>query len=573
MVVAQRGVVTNSGNPTTGFTLVIPAATQTGDDLYVFFVSRDHTSGTALATCTDNDTGGNTWTLKHNPADRKTMVFWKKATSGTASKTITIAGCVGSSCGGVIVFSGGRGGDPTFDIVTESNSAGDESHASFTPTNADSMVVMAIFNVANDETVSNAQWATLGAVGSNGFQVLSTGGSDSGVAVVAKAQSGGPSAVGNFTWSQTNNTVRTVQFTIAPFEAKTGTVTATGGGVATVTQTTVRTNPVTATGGGVATVTQKTVRTNAVTATGGGTATVLSGKTVSATLTATGGGSATTTGSKKGLSAQTATGGGSCSTSGSHYGVGSLTGTGGGVASLSSVAGHTGSATATGGGVASVSATSSRFGSVGGTGGGVATLTGAHVSTGSVTATGGGVGSATGRKQGLASVTVTGGGTVTIDYLVGMAQIGGSVEATGGGSATVVGVKAALTTIGATGGGSASVSGFTARFGVVVATGGGVATLEIASDAVDVLTPIGEILDVPASAMAAWFIGERSDPSDVMMLASSSAEAWRQGRYRYARRLATAARLLEDHYGPPQGEIAEQIERTTRVPIRVQPRR
>lgn len=582
MAVAHRGsAAASTNNPTTSFSITIPASVQAGDDLYVAATSRDHTSGTALATCTDNDTGGNTWTLKHNPADRKTYVWWKKATSATASKTITVAGCVGSSAGGVIAVSGGRGGDPTFDIVTESNGPGDESHASFTPTNADSYVMMAIYNVANDETVSNSTWATLGTPdASAGWQKLSTGGSDCGSALVGKAQVGGPSATGAFTWSQNNNTVRTTQWTVAPFEAKTGTVTATGGGVATLTAASPRTATVTATGGGVATVTQKTVRTATIAATGGGIATVTQKTSRVATVTATGGGVATVSGVQMGpalTGSVSATGGGTASVShaAAHNGV--LSGSGGGVAFVSAVGARLGAATGSGGGAASVTASSSRVAETTASGGGSCSASGVKTTTASVGGTGAGTAAIVGAKRATSSVTATGGGEVTVTYLVGQTNVTGSVSATGGGTATVSGAKAALTSVSATASGGATVGWVAAHVGVVVATGGGVAVLEVFADAPDIINDIGEILDVPGDVAAAWFYVERHDPTDVNLLATAATESLLLGNRRRARRLSQAAELLAEMFGGeepvPEGEVNDQVQRTSRGSrVRVSPR-
>lgn len=95
---------------TTNGTITIPAGILTNDDLYVLIESADHTIGTALCDVADNDTGGNTWTNLGASSDRKLQLFWKKATSGTAGKLITVAGGVGSIAGGMSGFTGGGGG-------------------------------------------------------------------------------------------------------------------------------------------------------------------------------------------------------------------------------------------------------------------------------------------------------------------------------------------------------------------------------------------------------------------------------------------------------------------------------
>ncbi len=84
----------NEGTATTTCTITIPASVITKDDLYVLI----RTDSAPSMTCTDDDAGGNTWTTLNNISD-ESRLFWKKATSGTASKTITIGTAVGTVCG------------------------------------------------------------------------------------------------------------------------------------------------------------------------------------------------------------------------------------------------------------------------------------------------------------------------------------------------------------------------------------------------------------------------------------------------------------------------------------------
>lgn len=81
-----------SGATTTSFTLVINSGVVAGDILVLCATNRD---ATADPTVTDDDSGGNTWTkLSNQNADTNGAgtVWWKRATSGTASKTITVFG-------------------------------------------------------------------------------------------------------------------------------------------------------------------------------------------------------------------------------------------------------------------------------------------------------------------------------------------------------------------------------------------------------------------------------------------------------------------------------------------------
>jgi len=218
MAVALRGalVAGPAGNPTTGGTLAIGATVAAGDWLELVFTSRDHTVGTAMPTVTDNDSGGNTWTVTALSTDRKHLRAVKRATSATASKTITIAGCVGSCSAVLAAWSGTfTGGDPTTNMLTETNASANETHASITPTNAGSMIRSAISNYANDNAVTSPSWATLGAA-TGSAEKLSTGGSDCATHTAYRAQVGGPAAVGAFTWAQADGTTYSSVWALRP---------------------------------------------------------------------------------------------------------------------------------------------------------------------------------------------------------------------------------------------------------------------------------------------------------------------------------------------------------------------
>jgi len=202
---------------TTGGTITIPTVS-TGDDLYVLVCSRDHTAVTGYPTCTDNDTGGNTWTRIGSSTARKTNLYWKKATSATSAKTVTIAGAVGSCTGGLSAFRGAlASGDPTTNLSIVENASGTETHASFTPTYADSMVCFGVVNATNDTlSVTSMSAATLGTLEPELWERLSTGGSDCYAIFTAKISTGGPTATGSITWAQTNSATNSLSFAIRP---------------------------------------------------------------------------------------------------------------------------------------------------------------------------------------------------------------------------------------------------------------------------------------------------------------------------------------------------------------------
>jgi hypothetical protein len=202
-----------TGNPTTSFTVTIPSAVLAGDLLFLPLTSRDAVG--VAPTVTDNDTGGNTWTKIASSSDQKATLWYKRATSGSASKTVTVAAALGSSSGVLKAFSGGDGGaTPYTDVVVETNASGDESHVGFTPSNADSMVCCSVHNYANDNAVTSLSFATLGATAAT--EKTSTGGSDCGCIFGHALQTGGPSATGNLTWAQTNGTTYSITWAIKP---------------------------------------------------------------------------------------------------------------------------------------------------------------------------------------------------------------------------------------------------------------------------------------------------------------------------------------------------------------------
>lgn len=215
MAIALRGTATahNELNPTTTFTHTVDANVLADDLLFVTVTSRDSTAGSSDVTCTDDDTGGNSWSVLTNTADKKAWVFWKRATSGTASKTITVANCVGSASGVLKAFSGAdTGATPYTDTATETNAAGDETHAGITPTGADSMVCAVIVNIDNNNNVTLLSFATLGATTMT--EALSTGGLDCSVAFGHALQAGGSAATGGLTWTQNDFATYSIVFAI-----------------------------------------------------------------------------------------------------------------------------------------------------------------------------------------------------------------------------------------------------------------------------------------------------------------------------------------------------------------------
>src|SRR4051812_17881034 len=143
------------GGETTSGKILIPSTVTPGHDLYVMVASRGHSDAVAYPTVTDTDSAGNTFVLEGATASRKGTLFWKKATSGTSGKLITIAGA-SQSCSGVLsVYSGGlASGDPTTNLAAETNNLGSNTHAAFTPSNASSMICFAAYQYTGTPTLS-----------------------------------------------------------------------------------------------------------------------------------------------------------------------------------------------------------------------------------------------------------------------------------------------------------------------------------------------------------------------------------------------------------------------------------
>lgn len=234
MALALRGAAAvPAGNPTTSFTVGIPAQVLANDLLFLTITSRDHTAGTARVSVTDNDTGGNAWALMTGAesTDRKASVYWKRATSATASKTVTVSGAVGSSSGVLKCFSGGdTSATPFSNVVVETNASANETHAGFTPGQAGSMVCASVHNYANDNAVTSLNFATLGAT--TATEKLSTGGSDCATAYGHALQTGAATGTGDLTWAQTDGTTYSITWAIIPLALQNYTLTADPGSVA-----------------------------------------------------------------------------------------------------------------------------------------------------------------------------------------------------------------------------------------------------------------------------------------------------------------------------------------------------
>lgn len=212
-----------STSNTTSCTITIPASVATDDLIFLLTVNR---GASADPTVADDDTGGNTWTriAGDNAGVESASVdlWWKRATSGTASKTVTVSNCTDSCTAVLSAFSGGKTTDPPYENVTlEINASGDETNAGFTPSVDGCMICLAVGQVAEDTSVSTQSSTDPGALTEFIEHLNNAGGgaknhSGSSIAGALQTTAG---ATGNLTWAQTNRVTISVGWNILPFVA------------------------------------------------------------------------------------------------------------------------------------------------------------------------------------------------------------------------------------------------------------------------------------------------------------------------------------------------------------------
>ena len=211
MAITYVNVAATSGNKTTSWAVTIPACSA-GDILIAVCVNRD---STADPTCTDTDSGGNLWAkiLSRNNGTANASVWWKRATSGTGGKTLTLGSCTGSCAGGVVIYSGCSVGVAPYENATgETNASADESHAAITPTRNGSLVCLCTFNGTNDIAVDTQSSTSPGTL-TERIDSLSTGGSDSSASFAAAVQTTA-GTTGALTWAQVDAASQSIVFDI-----------------------------------------------------------------------------------------------------------------------------------------------------------------------------------------------------------------------------------------------------------------------------------------------------------------------------------------------------------------------
>lgn len=199
MAITHAASATGSGAAgATSFPITIPATVQSGDLLLVAAIH----DVSASITCTDDDTGGNTWTKKVVDVDNTLSLWWKRATANTASKTITL-GSLGTASsiapGGVVsvLRSAIVAGDPFDQATVETNSALDAAHAGFTPTVNGCWIGLAVGTWSAPNTFSALTCTNPGAL-TNGGEITTA---NSEIEMRGAAQTTA-AATGTFSWTE-----------------------------------------------------------------------------------------------------------------------------------------------------------------------------------------------------------------------------------------------------------------------------------------------------------------------------------------------------------------------------------
>ncbi len=197
--------VATSGNLTTGFTLVVPAAVALNDFVICAITNRD---ATANPTCVDNE-GAGTWarlTTVNATTNGSISLWWKRASANTASKTVTVGGCTGSASGALFYYRGVTLAAVPFGTpVGEGNASGNETQAGITTARDGSLVIHLVGCTSNDTLAPGNRTATSPTTITEDVEGVSSGGSDCSMSIASdvKASAG---ATGTITWAQTDGT-------------------------------------------------------------------------------------------------------------------------------------------------------------------------------------------------------------------------------------------------------------------------------------------------------------------------------------------------------------------------------
>ena len=204
-----------AGNPTTSFTITLPAvATQANDIIILEYTHRGTTDGTITGTYS-----GPAFTEKHDQLYATSTfsgkTLYSRATGDHQGQTIIVSSLTNSSAGVVTIYRGAlASGDPLADatIVGEQNAAANETQAQIVTATNGAWVVLV---VANSPDVAISSQACTSPTLTERVEKLSTGGTDTSIAHASgeKATAG---ATGAFTWAQINDASGSWAYAIQP---------------------------------------------------------------------------------------------------------------------------------------------------------------------------------------------------------------------------------------------------------------------------------------------------------------------------------------------------------------------
>lgn len=205
-------------NPATSTTITIP--TVAVDDIGILLVSMSNTAVDPVVT--DDDSGGNAWAKIDglgSGADN-VSVWWKRMTSASSSKTITITDGVGetadSMSAALTVFRGVTTAAVPYEAVSvEGNASGNETHASITTLSAGAMVVFCLGESDNNPVSAVAAANTPPGTLTVGGSHASSAGNDTAVGILFNPMET-PGATGAVTWTMTDAPTATVLFALKP---------------------------------------------------------------------------------------------------------------------------------------------------------------------------------------------------------------------------------------------------------------------------------------------------------------------------------------------------------------------
>jgi len=208
-------------NPSISTTITIP--TVAVDDVAILVVSMSATAVDPVVT--DNDSGGNAWAKIDGlgAAGDNVTVWWKRMTSASSAKVVTITDGVGetadSMSAALTVFRGVSTVAVPYEAVSvEGNAAGNETHASITTLSAGAMVVFCLGESDNNAVTAVAAANTPPGTLTVGGSHASSAGNDTAVGILFNPMES-PGATGAVTWAMTDAACATVLFALKPLDS------------------------------------------------------------------------------------------------------------------------------------------------------------------------------------------------------------------------------------------------------------------------------------------------------------------------------------------------------------------